>query len=203
MNTKRLALIIIFVALTTALNIAGPKIPAPYAPFLYYQIWEIPIVAAFLTVGPKTGLSVAGLNTLILLAVFPGALPTGPFYNLIAELAMLIGIYTAYKIATLKCPTEKIGSFLKQHKLGLSISTTALGITTRVIITTVANYFLIAQPSPIGFGSFFSFAGLGGQRAVLAFLPFSVLFNATIALYTIPIGLIVAIAVNSNFKHLT
>jgi riboflavin transporter FmnP len=203
LNTKRLALIIIFVALTTALNIAGPKIPAPYAPFLFYQIWEIPIVAAFLIVGPKTGISVAGLNTLILLIVFPGALPTGPFYNLIAELAMLIGIYAAYKIVTLKCPTEKIGSFLKQHKLGLSISTTALGITTRVIITTVANYFLIAQPSPIGFGSFFSFAGLGGQQAVLAFLPFSVLFNATIALYTIPIGLIVAIAVNSNFKHLT
>jgi len=203
MNTKRLSLIIIFVALTTALNIAGPKIPAPYAPFLFYQIWEIPIVAATLTIGPKTGLAVAGLNTLLLLIVFPGSLPTGPIYNLIAELAMLIGIYAAYKIATYKCPTEKIGDFLKQHKLGLSISATTLGITTRVIITTVTNYFLIAQPSPIGFGSFFSFAGLGGQQAVLAFLPFSALFNATIALYTIPIGLIVAIAINSNFKRLT
>ena len=203
MNTKRLALIIIFVALTTALNIAGPKIPFPFAPFLYYQIWEIPIVAAFLTIGPKTGLAVAGLNTLILLIVFPGNLPTGPFYNLIAELAMLIGIFIAYKIATYRCPTEKIGSFLKQHKLGLSISATALGVTTRVIITTASNYFLIAQQSPIGFGSFFSFAGLGGQQAVLAFLPFSALFNATIALYTIPIGLIVAIAINSNFKQLT
>jgi riboflavin transporter FmnP len=203
LNTKRLSLIIIFVALTAALNIAGPRIPAPYAPFLYYQIWEIPIVAAFLTVGPKIGLSVAGLNTLILLMVFPGNLPTGPFYNLIAELAMLIGIYIAYKIATHGCPAEKIGSFLKQHKLGLSISATALGVTTRVIITTAANYFLIAQPSPIGFGSFFSFSGLGGQEGVLAFLPFSILFNATIALYTIPVGLIVAIAINSNFKHLT
>ncbi len=203
MNTKTLALIIIFVALTTALNIAGPKIPFPFAPFLYYQIWEIPIVAAFLTIGPKTGLAVAGLNTLLLLIVFPGNLPTGPFYNLIAELAMLIGIYAAYKLATYRCPTEKIGSFLKQHKLGLSISATALGVTTRVIITTVANYSLIAQPSPIGFGSFFSFGGLGGQAGVIAFLPFSVLFNATIALYTIPIGVIVAIAINSNFKQLT
>jgi riboflavin transporter FmnP len=78
MDTKRLALIIIFVALTTALNIYGPKFPAPYAPFLYYQIWEIPIVAAFLTVGPKTGTGVALLNTFILLLVFPGNLPTGP-----------------------------------------------------------------------------------------------------------------------------
>jgi len=200
MDTKRLAFIIIFVALTTALNIAGPKIPAPYAPFLYYQIWEIPIVAAFLVVGPKTGTAVALLNTFILLIVFPGQLPTGPIYNLIAELAMLIGVYSAYKIGTLKCPADNIGAYLKSHKLGLSISTTALGITTRVIITTIANYFLIAQPSPIGFGSFFSFAGLSGQAGVVAFLPFSALFNGTIALYTIPIALIVAIAVHSNIR---
>jgi riboflavin transporter FmnP len=200
MDTKRLAFIIIFVALTTALNIAGPKIPAPYAPFLYYQIWEIPIVAAFLIVGPKTGTAVALLNTFILLLVFPGQLPTGPIYNLIAELAMLIGVYTAYKIGTRKCPTENIGGYLKEHKLGLGISTTALGITSRVIITTIANYFLIAQPSPIGFGSFFSFAGLSGQAGVVAFLPFSALFNGTIALYTIPLALVVAIAVHSNIR---
>ena len=200
LNTKNLALVITFVALTTVLNIYGPKFPFPIAPFLYYTLWEIPIVAAFLVVGPKTGFFVAILNTLILLVVFPGNLPTGPFYNLIAELSMLLGVYGAYKIAVRKCPTENIGNFLKQHKLGLSISTTALGITTRVIITTIVNYFLIAQPSPIGFGSFFSFAGLGGQAGVLAFLPFSALFNATIALYTIPIALIAAIAINSNFR---
>jgi hypothetical protein len=77
---------------------------------------------------------------------------------------------------------------------------TALGITSRIAITSVANYFLIAQPSPIGFGSFFSFAGLSGQAGVITFLPFSALFNGTIALYTIPIALIVAIAVNSNIR---
>jgi len=200
MNTKTLALVIVFVALTTALNIYGPKFPAPYAPFLYYQIWEIPIVAVALIIGPKTGIAVAGLNTLILLAVFPGNLPTGPFYNLIAELAMLLGIFAAYKIITHGCPKERIGTFLKEHKLGLSVSATVLGIISRVAITTVVNYFLIAQPSPIGFGSFFSFAGLSGQAGVLAFLPFSALFNATLALYTIPIGLIVAIAINSSLR---
>jgi riboflavin transporter FmnP len=199
MNSKSLALVIVFVALTTALNIYGPKIPAPYAPFLFYQIWEIPIVAAFLTVGPKIGFSVAGLNTLLLLIIFPGDLPTGPFYNLIAEVAMLIGIYAAYRIMTHRCPAEKMSTFVKQRKVALVVSATVLGVFTRVAITTVANYFLIAQPSPIGFGSFFSFAGLGGQAGVLAFLPFSILFNATIALYTIPIGVVVAIAINSSF----
>jgi riboflavin transporter FmnP len=200
MNTKNLAFVIMFVALTTVLNIYGPKIPFPFAPFLYYSLWEIPVVAAFLVVGPKTGFFVAALNTLILLIVFPGNLPTGPFYNLIAELGMLIGVYGAYKIATYKCPTENIGNFLKQHTIALGVSVTALGITTRVIITTIANYFLIAQPSPVGFGSFFNFNGLSGNAGVIAFLPFSALFNATIALYTIPIALLVSIAILSAFK---
>jgi len=82
MNTKTLALTIVFAAVTVALNPAFTNIafPAPYAIFLYYQIWEIPIVAAFLIGGPKTGVFISILNTVVLLAVFPGASPTGPFY---------------------------------------------------------------------------------------------------------------------------
>jgi riboflavin transporter FmnP len=53
MNTKTLALTIVFTALTIAINVAGPKIPAPFAPFLQYQLWEIPIVIAFLSIGIK------------------------------------------------------------------------------------------------------------------------------------------------------
>jgi riboflavin transporter FmnP len=200
MNTKTLALIVVFTALSAALSIYFPKIPAPYAPFLYYQIWEIPIVAAFLSIGPKTGTAIAVLNTLILLAVFPGNLPTGPFYNLIAVLSMLLGIFVAYRIAVHGCSIENISQFLKEHAKTLIVSTTALGAITRVAITTTANYFLIAQPSPIGFGSFFEFGGLTGQQAVIAFIPFSILFNATIAFYTIPIGLVIALTVNRSFK---
>jgi hypothetical protein len=77
---------------------------------------------------------------------------------------------------------------------------TTLGIITRVAVTTVSNYFLITQPSPIGFGSFFPFGGQTGHAAVIGFLPFSALFNATQALYTIPIALVISIAVLSAFK---
>jgi hypothetical protein len=77
---------------------------------------------------------------------------------------------------------------------------TALGVTSRVAITTVANYFLVAQPAPVGYGSFFEFGGLGGQAGVIAFLPFSALFNGTIALYTIPLALIISIAIISNVR---
>jgi riboflavin transporter FmnP len=192
MNTKRLTLIIIFIALTIALNIAGPKIPAPYAPFLYYQLWEIPIVIAFLAIGPKAGTTVALVNTLILLVVFPGALPTGPIYNLIAVLSMLLGIYIPYRLATHGYKTENLGTFLQEHSKLISVSATASGITVRVLVTTVTNYFFLQQPSPIGFSY--------KPEAALLFLPLSALFNATVALYTIPIALAVVIAIASKFK---
>jgi riboflavin transporter len=199
-NTRTLALIIMFVALTAAVDAFVPKIPFPLLPFLLYNVWEIPIVVCFLVFGPKTGVTVAILNSFVLLVLTPQFLPTGPFYNLIAVLSMIIGVFVAFKIYTYRCPMENISSFLKTHKLGLSISMTTLGIASRVAITTVANYFLISQPSPIGFGSFFQFEGLTGHAAVIAYLPFSILFNATLALYTIPIALVIAIAIVSTVK---
>ena len=187
MNTKKLTLIIIFIALTVALNIAGPKIPAPYAPFLYYQVWEIPIVVAFLALGPKAGVTITTLNTLILLAVFPGALPIGPFYNFIAVLAMLLGIYIPYKIATRNCPTENLSTFLQNHVKLITVTSTALGIALRIIVTTPANYVALQLAYPFGFGL--------NSAGSLALLPLIAVFNATVALYTIPIALAVTIAI--------
>ncbi len=192
MNTKKLTLIIVFVALAAALNAAGPKIPAPYAPFLYYQLWEIPIVLAFLAIGPKEGVAVTFLNTLILFAVFNPGANAGPLYNLRAILAMLVGIYIPYRIAAHGCRTENLGDFLKNHIKMISISATALGITVRVLVTTVVNYFALQQPYPIGYSY--------NQHAALLFLPLSALFNATVAIYTIPVGLAVAIVILKRFN---
>jgi hypothetical protein len=194
MNTKTLAIIIVFVALAAAIDAFVPKIPfpVPLYSYLYYNLWEIPIVVIFMLYGLKTAVPVAVLNAFILVIIFPGSLISGPFYNLIAVLSMLIGVFAAYKIATYKCPKEKLIPFLKKHQLGLGISMTTLGVTTRVIITTMSNYYLIAQTPPIGFG--FS------HVATIAFLPFSALFNATQALFTIPVALVTSIAVISALK---
>jgi riboflavin transporter FmnP len=191
-NTRTLALIIIFISLAIALNVYGPKIPFPIAPFLYYQLWEIPIVVAFLAIGPKAGVTITVINSLILLAVFPGGLPTGPLYNLIAVLAMLIGIYIPYRIATHGCKIENLGSFLRQHVKLITVAATALGIIFRVVITSFVNYFALQQPYPIGF----SFQPVDA----LAFLPVGAVFNATIAIYTIPVAIGIAIALTSRVK---
>jgi riboflavin transporter FmnP len=191
-NTKTLALIIIFVALAIALNVYGPKIPYPFAPFLFFQLWEIPIVVAFLLIGPRTGIAVSVINTLLLFAVFPGDLPTGPLYNLAAVLSMMLGIYLPYRLATHGCKKENIASYLRSHVLIITIAATALGAILRVAIMTVVNYFALPLAFPIGFEL--------SQPAVLAFLPLGALFNAIIAIYTIPIAVGITIAIMSRVK---
>ena len=89
MNSKTLAIIAVFAALAIVLGISPLKFPAPYAPFLKYQLWEIAIVIALLLYGIRVGGSISFINALVLLVVFPGDLPTGPLYNLIAVLSML------------------------------------------------------------------------------------------------------------------
>lgn len=191
-NTKTLALIIIFAALAIALNIYGPKIPFPLAPFLYFQFWEIPIVIAFLLIGPRTGLAVAAINTLILFAVFPGPLPSGPIYNFVAVLATVVGLYLPYLLARRRCKSENIGVYLKKNIKVIVISATALGITLRVVAMSIVNYFALQQPYPFGF----EFT----EPATIAIMPVIAIFNAIIVAYTIPIALGITLAIESRVK---
>jgi len=184
MNSKDVAALSIFTALTVALNLSPFKIPAPYAPFLFYQLWEIPIVAAFALYGPLMAIAISVLNTIVLLILFPGALPTGPLYNLAAVLAMLLGIYLAHLMVK-KEP-------LSQRFTVLNLLATGLGISFRVVVMTLVNWAFIRYPPPIGFSM--------PEEVILGILPLVALFNATLALYTIPIGYTLARAVSSGVK---
>ncbi len=181
---KTVAIIAVFAALTVALNLSPVKFPAPFAPFLIYQIWEVPIVTAFLIHGPIVGVMISIINTMALLVVFPGALPTGPFYNLAAVLSMLSGIYISEKwvINRMKGNGERI-------QMAFS---SLLGIVSRVGIMTVVNAIFLPFPPPIGFDM--------PMAAVIAIMPLIGLFNATLALYTIPLGYFLQKAVCSAMK---
>ena len=192
MNTRTLSLIIIFTALAATLNIYGPKIPFPLAPFLYFTLWEIPIVIGFLMAGPKSGVIISIINALILLAVFPGNLPTGPLYNLAAVLSMFLGIYLPYWIAKRGCKSQNIGSYLRSHLIIFTLSATALGIGMRVLLLTVVNFFALQQPYPIGFEM--------PQEAVILFLPVGAAFNAIVAAYSILVAIAVTAAISTRIK---
>jgi len=184
MNSKTIANIVVFVALTIVLNLWGPKIPAPYLTFLKYQIWEIPIVAAFLLFGPLIGGLIAIANTLMLFVVFPGDLPTGPLYNLAAVLSMLFGIFLMHKIVAKR--------FSKQNDALIVTFSTIFGIVLRVGIMTVINWTLLRYPPPVGYNT--------PEEIILAWLPLIGVFNATLALYTIPLGHFIAKAVRSAIR---
>lgn len=183
MNTKTVAAIIVFVALTVVLNLSPLKIPAPYAPYLIYQIWEIPIVAAFLIYGARIAILITLVNTLTLLALFPGALPTGPLYNLAAVLSMLLGIGIVRIFVNGHSP--------ERESIAATLST-ASGVILRTAFMALVNYVFLRFPPPVGYGL--------PEAGVIASIPFIVIFNSTLALYTIPFGYSIAKAVKAYVK---
>jgi riboflavin transporter FmnP len=183
MNTRTITLLVTFTALTIVLNLSQLKFPAPYLPFLIYQVWEIPIVAAFLLFGTVIGVAISVMNTAVLLAVFPGDLPTGPFYNLAAVLSMLLGIGIA------KVLLEKRS--ISNQFLAASVLTCS-GLVFRTIAMGFLNYALLRYPPPVGFSL--------PEGAIVSYFPLVMFFNATLALYTIPAGFSISTAVKASLK---
>ncbi|HXX88088.1 MAG TPA: hypothetical protein VEH86_06570 [Candidatus Acidoferrum sp.] len=170
MNTRDLAAAAVFSALGAVLNFLI-RIPDPFANFLYYQIWEIPLLVAFFLFGTTVMLLVTAVNTLILFAFFQGGLPLGPLYWLIAWLSMMAGI-------------GLIKILLGRHALKNVVATatlfTGFGIFFRTSIMSLVNYVVLRYPSPVGYSM--------PESAILVDVPLIAFFNATLALYTIPIS---------------
>lgn len=184
-RSRWLSLVALFTALAVVLN--GLTIPAPYEPFLLYGVWEIPVLLALMFLGFWGGAAVAGLNGLALEFVNPGGLPTGPLYNLIAEVSMFFGVMGFQYVASRRGwrgYAEMAGA-------------TSLGAATRTAVMTVVNWFVLAQPYPIGFGSF----GLT-QTDVPALLVFIGVFNLTVTLYTVPAAYSIRRAVQTRYGSL-
>jgi riboflavin transporter FmnP len=182
-KTKTIATIVVFAALAIALNLSPLKVPAPYMPFLIYQIWEIPIVAAFLLYGAGVGSLITVINTMALLALFPGDLPTGPFYNMAAVLSMLLGV------GIMKILVEKHAS---RHEAIVATLLTGSGVISRTALMTLVNYVCLGLPAPVGYSL--------PEAAIIAYIPLIAIFNATLSLYTIPMGYSLSRAVRSYVK---
>jgi riboflavin transporter FmnP len=195
METKAISLTIIFAALTVALNpdISRIALPAPYAPFLIYQIWEIPIVAALLLLNLKSALAIAGLNAVVLFAIFQGASPLGPVYNLTAIFSMIIGIYIAHALFYKRLSMKEISTTWK-YNTALATAYTSFGITFRTIVMAFVNYFTLQYPPPVGYA-------LAKPIVIDYYVPVASLFNATLALYTIPLGYFIAVVIKRNLRH--
>lgn len=178
-----ISLVAMFTAVAVVLNFAV-AIPAPYATFLFYEVWEVPVVVALLILGYAGGACVAALNAMVLEVVRPGALPTGPLYNLIAELAMFAGIGAALWL----------GSRFSWQGTVTAAGATATAAATRTAVMTVVNAIALPMQPPIGFGLPWS--------AIPAYLVYIGIFNATVTLYTVPAAFAVKNAVRARLKTL-
>jgi len=149
-------------------------------------VWEVPILLAVLMLGFLDGTTVAVLNTILLEAYRPGALPVAPLYNLAAQLSMFAGVL----------PVDGAGRGRGWEGRKLVPAATAAGASLRTAVMTVVNAIILPLPYPIGFGS-----GLFPitQADVPGLLVPIGIFNFTIALYTIPLAYTLARAVESRY----
>lgn len=184
-TSRRLSLIALMTALAAVLNIAV-AFPAPYEPFLFYEVWEIPILLAVLMLGLVDGLTVAVLNTILLEAYRPGALPVAPLYNLAAQLSMFTGVLL-------------VDRFDRRRGWGtgrIMASATVGGAALRTAVMTVVNAVILPLPYPVGFGSGLFPITPADVPALL--VPIGI-FNFTIALYTVPAAYTLAKAVEVRY----
>lgn len=182
-GSQKIALVALFTSLAFVLNIAI-SVPAPYAPFLFYEVWEVPILLAVILLGLRYGATVAVLNTLVVQVYRQGALPTGPLYNLIAQLAMIAGVLVAQRTSGGRAWSEAL-------KVGLA---TATGATVRTLVMTVVNGLVLTQPYPLGFSYP---ASLVPWTLVLIGV-----FNFTLTLYTVPVSYSMAKAVRMRYGRM-
>jgi riboflavin transporter FmnP len=184
-KTQTLAGISLFAALAIVLNLTHIQVTAPYAYFLTYEFWEIPTVVCLLIFGLYAALAASVVNTVVLLFVNPGAAAFGPIYNLIAVIVMLLAIVAGSRLST-----------LARFKFPVQIAiATGLGILLRTAVMTVVNYAWLPYPAPLGIQM--------PESAVVPILPAIAFFNATLALYTVPIGYLGARAVINRVRFKT
>jgi len=187
MQTRTIAIIIAFAAVTIVLN--PLQIPAPFLPSFPYRIWDIPIIIAFFLFGFKVATAVAALNGLVQLILFPRPIGiVAPIWFFIAILALLIGLSVAKKLLNHATNTQNLTS-----KKSVTYFT-ALGILSRVAILPIVDYTMYKAILPLVLGSQLT------DAVILSFIPGAILFSITATLYMVPTAYLIAKKVNKTLK---
>jgi len=131
------------VVLTTVSQAFGLNFPV--IPYLQFDLGEIAILLAFFIFGPVPGLVAAFIEFLTLMVLGQNA-PIGPILKVISILASLGGIWAGMAVVS----RSRSPGLAKAAALG-----TFLGILSRVIFLTLANYYLL-----VFFGGEYALSGL-------------------------------------------
>jgi riboflavin transporter FmnP len=190
MNTRSIAVIAVFAAVSIALNVV--RIPTFYWPGLSYTLGEIPIVVAFLLFGFKIGILAEALRIVGLEIFFPAGLTGALTYPIggISIFLMISGLYLARRLITHKFGSAK---FFGEKKSAIYL--TAFAVASRGGIMPLFDYGLMYHALlPLALGYIIP------EAYILALVPSFVLYNITVALYTVPIAIVVALKVSKYLK---
>ncbi len=187
MNSKTIGIIVAFTALATALNLI--KIPVPYLLTFSYTLGDMALVLAFLLFGPKPGVAVAFLSTMITMIILPGPGGlVGPPYYFIGVSAMLLGVFIASKFIERRTELQ-VGA-------KTVIVLTVLALLTRALIMLPLDYAvfgaLVSVVSGLSMATSYSI--------VIASMPAIILYNITVPLYVIPTSYYIAKKLSKSLK---
>ncbi len=185
MDTKLVALVTVFAALTVVLSPWVSRIAVPsFVPGLAYNFFELPVVIALLLLGLKPGVAVGLIASLALLPLHPTY--TG-VWGILAWLSTILGVFVGYKLVNR-------GSLQgKKSSVGKTVLSITVGaIIFRTLIMAVQNYALFRYPYPIGYDL--------PEAAIVAMIPPIAIFNATQPLVIVPLGYFLAKAISSRLK---
>jgi hypothetical protein len=127
---------------------------------------------------------VTGINFIILMLFFPGYSILGPVYWLTAFLSMMAGI------GLIKILHDKHA--LKNVTITAALYT-AFGVAFRTVVMILVNYSVLRYSPPVGISA-------PQLTIVTYYVPQIAFFNATLALYTIPISFSIAQIVGRNIR---
>ena len=177
MNTRSIAVVAIFAAVSTALGVV--RIPTFYWPGLWYTLAEIPIVVAFLLFGFKIGILAEVLHVAGQEIFFPAGLSGAFTYPMgaISITLMITGIYLANRLITHKIAS---GNHINEKKSAIYL--TAFAIASRGGIMPFFDYGLmyhVLLPLALGYAI--------PEVYIAGLIPGFVIYNITVAFYTIPL----------------
>jgi riboflavin transporter FmnP len=190
MNSKSIALTASFAAIAIVLNIV--KIPVIYLQTVAYSPCEIPVVIALLLFGFKIGFLVEVLHVagqLLFFPVGPAGFAIYPM-GMVAVLLMFVGVYLANRFLTHKSGSEEVPIGKKTM-----VYLTGFAAAVRGIFMPLVDFALLYHVMlPL-------FLGINIPNAyILGLVPGFILYNVTVALYTIPIAYIIAKQASNYLK---
>jgi hypothetical protein len=190
-GAKPIATVAVFSALTISLN--PISIPAPFLPNFPYRFWDIPIIVAFFLFGFKIAFSVAVLNSIGQLLLFPRPIGiVAPIWFLIAITTLLLGLFLTSRLLK-KRNSGKMPLSKRKH----AAYYTTLGIASRLAILPFVDYTMYRAVLPLVLG------GRLSDAVILSFIPGEILFIITSTFYMVPIGYFIARKVNTTLELTT